>query len=267
MAALILPHLKDRPLSLKRYPDGIEKEFFFQKNVPGQLRAVAAHRKIDSEHAGRPINYAFAQDRASLLYLVNLGCIDQNPWMSRSPHLDNPDFVLIDLDPQECSYDLIVDAALMVKEVLDRDRPDGLPENHRRRRHAHLYPDRAGVQLRGNAHLRRADRAAGGPAEAGAVHHAALGGPAPEEPRVFRLSAEREIEDHRRALCFAGLPGRSGGHPAGMGEVQARPAAGAIPHPQRAPSGSRKRATCSAACSTKPQRLEDGLVKLENLFH
>jgi bifunctional non-homologous end joining protein LigD len=128
VAGLILPHLKDRPLSLKRYPDGIEKEFFFQKNVRAAFPPWLRTEEIDSEHAGRQINYAFAQDRASLLYLVNLGCIDQNPWMSRSPHLDNPDFVLIDLDPQECSFDLIVDAALMVKDVLDRIGMTGYPK-------------------------------------------------------------------------------------------------------------------------------------------
>jgi bifunctional non-homologous end joining protein LigD len=61
----------------------------------------------------------FAQDRASLLYLVNLGCIDQNPWMSRIDSIDNPDFVLIDLDPQECPYDMVIEAALLVKKHLD----------------------------------------------------------------------------------------------------------------------------------------------------
>jgi bifunctional non-homologous end joining protein LigD len=128
VAGLILPHLKDRPLSLKRYPDGIEKEFFFQKNVRTAFPPWLRTEEIESEHAGRPINYAFAQDRASLLYLANLGCIDQNPWMSRTPHLDNPDFVLIDLDPQECSFDLIVDAALMVKKVLDEIGMAGYPK-------------------------------------------------------------------------------------------------------------------------------------------
>ena len=70
----------------------------------------------------------FADDRASLLYLVNLGCIDQNPWMSRSGTLDNPDFVLIDLDPQECPYDMIVEAALLVKKMLDQIGLDGYPK-------------------------------------------------------------------------------------------------------------------------------------------
>jgi len=128
VAGLILPHLKDRPLSLKRYPDGIGKEFFFQKNVAEKFATWVRTERIPSEHNGRPIRYAFAQDRASLLYLVNLGCIDQNPWMSRAPTLENPDFVLIDLDPQECPFDRIVDAALLVKRALDRIRLTGYPK-------------------------------------------------------------------------------------------------------------------------------------------
>lgn len=128
VADLILPHLKDRPLSLKRYPDGIRKEYFFQKDVAGKLEPWLRTETVASEHAGRPIAYAFAQDRASLLYLVNLGCIDQNPWMSRSPTLENPDFVLIDLDPHECPFDRIVDAALLVRRTLDRMGLTGYPK-------------------------------------------------------------------------------------------------------------------------------------------
>ena len=119
VASLILPHLKDRPLSLKRYPNGIEQQFFFQKDAPLTFAPWLRAEEIDSDHKGAPIRYVFAEDRASLLYLVNLGCIDHNPWMSRSPTLDNPDFVLIDLDPQDCPYDRIVEAALLVREKLD----------------------------------------------------------------------------------------------------------------------------------------------------
>ena len=128
IADLILPHLLDRPLSLKRYPNGIKEEFFFQKNTPESFPTWLRTQLIDSDHNGRPIRYVFAQDRASLLYIVNLGCIDHNPWMSRSPHLENPDFVLIDLDPQECPFDLIVDAALLVKRILDRIGLTGYPK-------------------------------------------------------------------------------------------------------------------------------------------
>jgi bifunctional non-homologous end joining protein LigD len=128
VSTLILPHLVDRPLSLKRYPNGIKEEFFFQKDTPDSYPSWLRTESIDSDHTQKPIRYVFADDRASLMYLVNLGCIDHNPWMSRSPALDNPDFVLIDLDPQECPFDLIVDAALMVKRVLDKIGLAGYPK-------------------------------------------------------------------------------------------------------------------------------------------
>jgi len=122
IADLILPHLKDRPLSLKRYPNGIHSDFFFQKNTPENYPSWLRTEVIDD------INYVFAEDRASLLYLVNLGCIDHNPWMSRTPHLDNPDFVLIDLDPMECPFEMIVEAACMVRDVLKKIGLAGYPK-------------------------------------------------------------------------------------------------------------------------------------------
>jgi bifunctional non-homologous end joining protein LigD len=128
IAGLILPHLKDRPLSLKRYPNGITKDYFFQKDVPESFAEWLRTELIDSEHNHGRINYVFADNPAGLLYLVNLGCIDQNPWMSRSPNLDNPDFILIDLDPQECPFEKIVDAALLVKSVLDEIGLTGYPK-------------------------------------------------------------------------------------------------------------------------------------------
>jgi bifunctional non-homologous end joining protein LigD len=128
VADLILPHLKDRPLSLKRYPNGIDKPYFFQKNAGEAFADWLRTELIESDHGHAPIEYVFAEDRASLLYLVNLGCIDHNPWMSRTPHLDNPDFILIDLDPQECPYNKIVDAALVVKGILDEVGLAGYPK-------------------------------------------------------------------------------------------------------------------------------------------
>ncbi|HUI81105.1 MAG TPA: DNA ligase D [Bryobacteraceae bacterium] len=128
IAGLILPHLKDRPLSLKRYPEGIKKEFFFQKNTPDAFAPWLRTELIESDHNHGPINYVFADDTASLMYLVNLGCIDHNPWMSRSGTLGHPDFMLIDLDPQECPFEMIVEAALLVKRVLDRIGLTGYPK-------------------------------------------------------------------------------------------------------------------------------------------
>ena len=128
VAPLILPYLKDRPLSLKRYPNGIESDYFFQKNAgmgtPDWMRSVS----IDSEHRGEPIRFLLADDEAALLYLANLGCIDQNPWMSRVGSLDRPDFLLIDLDPVGCGFDRIVEAALLVKQMLDSLGLKGFPK-------------------------------------------------------------------------------------------------------------------------------------------
>jgi len=128
ISPLILPHLKDRPLSLKRYPNGIDQQFFFQKDAPLTFAPWLRTEEIFSDHNDDTIRYVFAEDRASLLYLVNLGCIDHNPWMSRSQSLDNPDFVLIDLDPQDCPFDMIVEAALLVREKLDAIGLEGYPK-------------------------------------------------------------------------------------------------------------------------------------------
>jgi bifunctional non-homologous end joining protein LigD len=128
VARLILPHLKDRPLSLKRYPNGIHDEFFFQKNTPESFPPWMRYETIDSEHSERPIRYVLAEDRASLLYLANLGCIDQNPWMSRVGSLAHPDWILIDLDPQGCEFDRIIEAALLVRRKLDAIGLEGYPK-------------------------------------------------------------------------------------------------------------------------------------------
>ena len=88
IAGLILPHLQGRPLSLKRYPNGIHGDFFFQKRSAESFATWLQTEPIYSEHNQAPINYAVINDRASLLYLTNLGCIDQNPWMSRAGSLE-----------------------------------------------------------------------------------------------------------------------------------------------------------------------------------
>jgi bifunctional non-homologous end joining protein LigD len=122
VAPLILPHLKDRPLSLKRYPNGIAKDFFFQKEVaesfPKWLRTDMAD----------DIRHVIGEDRATLLFLVNLGCIDHNPWMSRIGSLEHPDYMLIDLDPQECGYEKIVEAAHAVRALLEKAGLESYPK-------------------------------------------------------------------------------------------------------------------------------------------
>src|SRR5919199_1788225 len=110
------------------YPNRINQEYFFNKPTPQNYPSWLRTELIQHEHTAAPTRYVFAEDRASLLYLVNLGCIDHNPWMSRFATLDSPDFVLIDLDPQECPFEMIVDAAQMVKRVLDTIGMTGYPK-------------------------------------------------------------------------------------------------------------------------------------------
>ena len=101
MADYILPFLKHRPLVLRRYPDGIKGQSFFQKDVregiPEWLETVA----IGSEEKGQDIHYVVANDLAALLFLTSLGCIDHNPWSSRVDDLEHPDYFLFDLDPSD----------------------------------------------------------------------------------------------------------------------------------------------------------------------
>ncbi|NDQ56830.1 MAG: DNA ligase D [Acidipila sp.] len=101
IAPCLLPFLKDRPLVLKRYPDGIAGKFFFQKEAsesrPEWLRTV----DIFSKERGATMPYIIANDRATLLYLTNLGCIDHNPWSSCFDDQEHPDYIFFDLDPTE----------------------------------------------------------------------------------------------------------------------------------------------------------------------
>ena len=129
VAHLILPHLRDRPLSLKRYPNGINEPFFFQKNAEQKFAEWIRLEPIYSEHTDGDTHYVICNDRATLLYLANLACIDHNPWMSRVGSLENPDFALIDLDPTEgCPYDQIVEAARIVQKKLEAIGMAGYPK-------------------------------------------------------------------------------------------------------------------------------------------
>src|SRR6266403_1998409 len=94
-----LPFLKDRPLVMRRYPNGIAEKSFFQKEAPESIPGWIQRAKVYSDERGGEMDYIMAQDRASLLFLTNLGCIDHNPWSSRYDHQDYPDYLFFDLDP------------------------------------------------------------------------------------------------------------------------------------------------------------------------
>lgn len=120
MAPVLLPYLKDRPQSLHRMPGGINGMAFYQKNAGGEAPAWVPSVKVPSKSRGSAVDYLLCNDLAGLLYIVNLGCIELNPWTSRKGHLIKPDHLVLDLDPSDKnSFDDVVDAALAVKQVLD----------------------------------------------------------------------------------------------------------------------------------------------------
>jgi bifunctional non-homologous end joining protein LigD len=124
---LLVPHLKDRPLSLKRYPNGIDADYFFQKEAASSFPDWL-HTEVIPTGENASTRMVVCDDRASLLYLANLGCIDQNPWMSRLGSLEQPDFILIDLDPYHAGYDRIVEAAQLVHAKLELIGMQGYPK-------------------------------------------------------------------------------------------------------------------------------------------
>ena len=108
---VLLPYLKDRPLILKRYPNGIDEPFFFQHNFEELPSFATGYRDGDEQ-------YIVCNNLATLLYLVNLGTIAQNPWHSRTDIIDRPDYIVFDLDPGEVSYDVVCEVAQNLKKVL-----------------------------------------------------------------------------------------------------------------------------------------------------
>jgi len=120
MADFVLPFLGDRPLVLRRYPDGIKGQAFFQKDLREGIPEWFTTMPLDSEKRGEEIHYATANDRASLLFLTGLGCIDHNPWSSRYADLEHPDYFFFDLDPSEgTDFSVVVTIARVLHEKLE----------------------------------------------------------------------------------------------------------------------------------------------------
>jgi bifunctional non-homologous end joining protein LigD len=118
VAEYILPYLKDRPQSLNRFPGGIHAPSFYQKDVKGKAPdwvKTFPYTNGEGEHK----EYLVGDDEATLLWMASLGCIEMNPWFSRVQSPDNPDFCVIDLDPDKHTFDQVISAALEVKKVLD----------------------------------------------------------------------------------------------------------------------------------------------------
>lgn len=118
-APYMLPYYKDRPQTLNRFPNGVGKPSFYQKDVKGKVSSWIKTFPYYSEADGREKEFFIISDEASLLYAANLGCIELNPWSSRAQAPDNPDWCIIDLDPAKNPFEKVIEAACVTKEVLD----------------------------------------------------------------------------------------------------------------------------------------------------
>lgn len=119
VAPYLLPHLQDRAMVMKRYPNGAAGEFFFMKRAPSPRPEWIEICHIEHS-SGNVINFPMIQDMAALLWVINLGCIDLNQWYARCDDVDRPDYLHFDLDPVPgASFEKVTETALLLKEALD----------------------------------------------------------------------------------------------------------------------------------------------------
>ncbi|MDH4341411.1 MAG: non-homologous end-joining DNA ligase, partial [Thermoleophilia bacterium] len=123
VAAVLVPHLRGRPFTMKRYPDGWQGKNFFQKQSPSHMPSWIRRSPFPAstrEGEKKVIDYALVDDELALLWMANMGCIDLHTWASRADRPERPDWVMFDLDPAEGSgFGEVIEVALLVKQTLD----------------------------------------------------------------------------------------------------------------------------------------------------
>jgi bifunctional non-homologous end joining protein LigD len=123
VASALVPHLAGRPFTMRRYPDGASGKAFFQKDAPSHMPPwIKTFRANVSTRQGtkKDVDFPVVDDELALLWMVNMGCIDMNPWYSRVDKPERPDFVLFDLDPTpEVPWAQTMEVALLLKGLLD----------------------------------------------------------------------------------------------------------------------------------------------------
>ncbi len=123
VAEVLVPHLRKRPFTMKRYPDGWQGKSFFQKQAPAHIPdwiETAAFPASTREGEQKIIDYALVDDELALLWVVNMGCIDMHAWASRADRPHRPDWVMFDLDPSEgATFENVIEVAVLVRDALD----------------------------------------------------------------------------------------------------------------------------------------------------
>jgi bifunctional non-homologous end joining protein LigD len=117
VAPLLLPHIEDRAMVMKRYPHGAAGEFFFMKRAPSPRPDWIRTCRIDHD-SGNVIDFPVIDDLPSLLWVINLGCIDLNQWYAKCDDVDRPDYLHFDLDPGSATWNQVLQAARILHDAL-----------------------------------------------------------------------------------------------------------------------------------------------------
>ena len=120
IADVMMPYVKDHPVNLLRHPNGIKGESFFQKDMTETAPAWAKTVTVYSESNQKNIEYLVCKDTQTLLYQVQLGCIEINPWLSKSSSIDRPEWLVLDLDPEKIGFEQVIRAAQAIRKLLDK---------------------------------------------------------------------------------------------------------------------------------------------------
>src|SRR3954463_6748055 len=131
IAPAILPHLRDRPFTMKRFRQGAGGEVFFQKEAPGGMPDWIRTARFPTRPRGggeRMVRFPLVQDELALLWMVQMHCIDMNVWYSRTDRPAQPDFVVFDLDPPDDGFAEAVRVALLVRDLLEELGLAGCPK-------------------------------------------------------------------------------------------------------------------------------------------
>ena len=245
-----MPHLRGRPFTMKRYPDGWQGKSFFQKNAPSHMPEWIERAPFPAstrEGERRIIDYAVVNDELALLWMANMGCIDLHTWASRVDRPERPDWVMFDLDPSEGSgFEEVVEVAQLVKQTLDLLELESYPKTSGSRGIHVLVPDRATALVRGGAGVRRDRRRRARACTSRARDDRVGEAEAPRRAR--RREPERPGEDERERVLGAPARGRARVDSAALGRGRVGPRSCERSPWRRCSTGSRATATSSPAC-------------------
>ena len=211
VAPVLVPHLRNRPFTMKRYPDGWQGKHFFQKDAPSHMpdwipRAPFPASTRDGET--RTIDYPLVNDELALLWMVNMGCIDLNAWASRVDRPDRPDWVMFDLDPSDdVGFPEVIEVALLVRQILDLVGLESFPKTSGSRGIHVLVPDRPAPRPRRGARVRLGRRRRTRPCASGPRDDRVDEAQAPRRAR--RREPERPGEDDGVRLLGAATARRA----------------------------------------------------------